>query len=450
MKKRFLRSILIGLSFVLIYSIEASAVSLVGDFNGDKEVDVTDLAILGTKYGTNDSSLDINKDGIVDIYDIVLAANQIQQYDYKVVDGTGIIKSGYFVGHLLDAVNQAKNLDQGTIFSNGKVIWDKNNYYLYNGETYINRATSLYQLNNSALNLNKGIILSKEGKILLDKSNSFKIKLGYTQENLYFRDTPSKTSTYSKVLPSGTIVELEYRTNGFYKIKYNDNGIIKEGYLSRYVDIFEDDLSDSLLGFVSEKYESNGDPGIISGGVGDPGGKSYGAWQLASKVGSVDNFLIWLKTSKVEFYNSLIEAKTLDGGTFSTNFDTAWKSLATNYYDEFYQLQRRYIKSQYYDALITKLNNSGIDYKSRLNSFAIRNMLWSLSVQHGVGGGFNITSIYKDISEDKNFINSIYDERSKVDIYFKSCSDAVKQAVKDRFTKEKADSIRIYDKETGY
>ena len=450
MKKKLIKSILISISLTFIFSIKAFAVTLVGDFNGDNDVNIKDLALLATKYGTKDSSLDLNKDGVIDINDIVRAAKQIQEYDYKVVDSTGIIKSGYNKGQLLAAVNVAKALDQGTIFGSGQVLWDKSNYYLYNGETYVNKGTSLYPLNNLAVNSSSALILSKNGEVLLDKSKGYKSKLGYAQYMLYLRDTPTVDSTHSVEVPQGSILELEYRTNGYYKVKYNYNGTIKEGYVKRSVDIFMDDLEDSMLGSLSEKYESNGNPGIISGGIGDPGGKSYGAWQLASNVGSVDNFLIWLKTSKIEFYNTLMEAKIADLGTFGTTFDSAWKSLASNHYDEFYGLQRVYIKANYYDLIVKKLKSSGIDYTSRLNSIAIRNMLWSLSVQHGATGGFNIANIYKTINVDKDFINSIYDERSKVDIYFKGSSDAVKQSVKDRFTQEKADSIRIYDEEISY
>ena len=48
------------------------------------------------------------------------------------------------------------------------------------------------------------------------------------------------------------------------------------------------------LGQVSEKYESNGSGvGTVSGGMGgkDPGGVSYGKYQLASKNGSMQEFL---------------------------------------------------------------------------------------------------------------------------------------------------------------
>ena len=48
-----------------------------------------------------------------------------------------------------------------------------------------------------------------------------------------------------------------------------------------------------MLGDLSAKYESNGNPGLISSGKGDPGGKSYGCYQLSSKAGSLQDFIRW-------------------------------------------------------------------------------------------------------------------------------------------------------------
>ena len=50
-----------------------------------------------------------------------------------------------------------------------------------------------------------------------------------------------------------------------------------------------------MLGDLSRLYESNGDPGCISNGWGDAGGKSYGMYQLASRMGSVNSYLGWCK-----------------------------------------------------------------------------------------------------------------------------------------------------------
>src|SRR6516165_2314194 len=72
------------------------------------------------------------------------------------------------------------------------------------------------------------------------------------------------------------------------------------------------------LGKLSEKYESGGrGPATVSTGVGDPGGVSYGTYQLASKIGRADEFVR-------QYYPE--EFKGLKGG--SPEFTKKWKELA--------------------------------------------------------------------------------------------------------------------------
>ena len=56
-----------------------------------------------------------------------------------------------------------------------------------------------------------------------------------------------------------------------------------------------------MLGDLSKKYESNGDPGTISSGYGDAGGKSYGMYQFSSTMGVVDNYVKWLRENGYGF-----------------------------------------------------------------------------------------------------------------------------------------------------
>lgn len=210
------------------------------------------------------------------------------------------------------------------------------------------------------------------------------------------------------------------------------------------------DTNASVLGVLSAKYESNGDPGAIGNTPGDPGGKSYGAWQLASKVGSVDSFIIWLKNANYNYYQQLLNAKNADGGTFGDNFDSTWKNLATTDRDTFLQLQHDYIKSAYYDSAVKSIRSKyNVDITSR--SFALQNVLWSTAVQHGVGGAANIFGAVNSKvnlnSDDETVINAVYDERSNVDKYFSASSDAVKAAVKNRFVYERADALKMLHNE---
>lgn len=196
------------------------------------------------------------------------------------------------------------------------------------------------------------------------------------------------------------------------------------------------------LGELSAKYESNGKPGTISTGAGDIGGKSYGAWQLASNMGSVDKFINFLKTKNALYYKELSSAKIADGNKFGTNFDITWRCIADSDETGFLELQRIYIKANYYDVsaeMLMKRYNFDINQ----HSWALQNVLWSTSVQHGASGAVNIFKTVGLDRSERDLIIAIYDERSKVDKYFYSSSDAVKEAVKNRFRNEKNDALNM-------
>lgn len=199
---------------------------------------------------------------------------------------------------------------------------------------------------------------------------------------------------------------------------------------------------ENKLGELSAKYESNGKPGTISTGVGDIGGKSYGAWQLASNMGSVDKFLNFLKTNNAFYYNELSGAKKMDGNTFGTNFDNAWRSIANSDETGFLELQRIYIKANYYDVSAASLLKK-YNFNIEEHSWALQNVLWSTAVQHGANGAVNIFKTVGLDQSDRDLIIAIYDERSNVDKYFYSSSDAVKEAVKNRFKNEKNDALNM-------
>lgn len=196
------------------------------------------------------------------------------------------------------------------------------------------------------------------------------------------------------------------------------------------------------LGELSAKYESNGKPGTISTGIGDIGGKSYGAWQLASNMGSVDKFISFLKTKNAFYYKELSSAKKADGNRFGSIFDDTWRYIAKTNEAGFLELQRIFIKSNYYDVsadmLLRKYN-----FDINQHSWALQNVLWSTAVQHGAGGAVNIFNTVGLDKNDRDLIIAIYDERSNVDKYFYSSSDAVKEAVKNRFRNEKIDALNM-------
>lgn len=206
------------------------------------------------------------------------------------------------------------------------------------------------------------------------------------------------------------------------------------------------DIDFSVLGVKASKYESNVNPGTISNTPGDYGGKSYGAWQFSAKTGSLDDFINWLKDNNGKFASKLLEAKSRDGNKFGKNFDAVWTSIASNNREQFMKVQQSYVKEHYYDKVAQILKSKfGFDINTRSN--ALKESLWSTVVQHGTGGASSIFSKLNLNNSDANIINDLYNERQKVNIYFRSSSDRVKQSVYNRFTREKQDMLNMLKEE---
>lgn len=154
-----------------------------------------------------------------------------------------------------------------------------------------------------------------------------------------------------------------------------------------------DDQEEALLGTLSASYESSG-PGAISSGVGDSGGKSYGSYQFASRYDIPKAFFQWCQKSSNLLYKSfgdtLSAAYQDDGSSYNEKFDAAWKKLASENKSGFEQAQRNYVRTSYYDPIVTKAEANISGFKVSNYSIALRNVLWSRSVQHGSGGALEV------------------------------------------------------------
>ncbi len=306
--------------------------------------------------------------------------------------------------------------------------------------------------------LKSGNLVTVLGRISTNDTKETVAKARVRVSAINLREQPSQNSKILTQLKSGNLVTVLGRIKGdltYYKVQYVNNGKIYTGYVSitlssgNSLEIFEDNVNNEFLGVLSEKYESNGDPGRVSDTPGDYGGKSYGAWQFSSKMGSLDSFVNWLKGRNTSFYNKLMDARKLDGNTnCGENFDKAWKEIARDHYNTFYTLQQTYVKENNYDKLVNRLLKVG-NFSNVLSSFSARNVIWSTVVQHGVSGAYNIIAPLKNITDVEEFITAVYAERGRTDangilVYFKSSSIAVQQSVAKRFVNEKNEAIKLY------
>ena len=204
------------------------------------------------------------------------------------------------------------------------------------------------------------------------------------------------------------------------------------------------------LGTLSAKYETGGrGPGVVSTGAGDPGGVSYGSYQMATKMGVPQKFVTQAG------FPWLTDFQNLKAGT--ADFTACWKRIAANETDAFQKCQHEYIKKTHYDLLAAKiLSDDGLDVNTR--SRALQDVVWSTAVQHGGGTSIvhkalaNVTCARTDPAFDEKLIRAIYAERGRTKpdgnlAYFSKSSPNVQKGVANRFKNELNDALAMLAKE---
>ena len=197
------------------------------------------------------------------------------------------------------------------------------------------------------------------------------------------------------------------------------------------------------LGALSAKFESNGNAGAI--GEDRTGGPSYGAYQIATRTGTMASFLAFLERARPDFAARLAAA----GGEAAARakapgFVAAWKGLAAD--PSFLSAQHGFVRLTHYDPFVKRVET---DLRILVNrrSSALQNVAWSTAVQHGPANSIFRNALQPNDAanrrDDANIIRAVYAERSKVEKYFVNSTAAVQQAVKARFARELTDALAM-------
>lgn len=242
-------------------------------------------------------------------------------------------------------------------------------------------------------------------------------------------------------------------------------GLLGNFYVSRM-------RRDYDLGTLSSHYETGGRGSItVSGGAGDAGGVSYGAYQMTSQRkiknpdgsftvingGTVKNFVNWNGMPWTSEFSGLTPG--------SAAFTSKWKELVETKGQEFVDVEHEFIKVSHFDIQIQKIiTDAGIDL--RYHSHTINDVVWSTAVQQGPGASIIVKAIdglgiphEETKAYDEKLIDAIYNERGRKIVggtsdgqlyYFSKNSIAVQQGVADRFVSEKAKAQGRLKDESGY
>lgn len=198
-------------------------------------------------------------------------------------------------------------------------------------------------------------------------------------------------------------------------------------------------------GSLSAHFES-GKNGVGTIGYDQGGGTSYGVYQIASRPGTMDNFLDYLDDRAHQWAARLRGAGQADTGSTDGAMPREWKRIAAEDPERFAQFQQDFIqKTHYLPAMKEISRRTGLDMSRQPH--ALQEVLWSTAVQHGPHGAANI--FCKAIAQDgapalrlpaRDVITSVYAARVE---YTESMTSDVQDAVWKRFQEEKSMALAM-------
>ena len=191
-----------------------------------------------------------------------------------------------------------------------------------------------------------------------------------------------------------------------------------------------------FLGSLSIIWESgNKGSGTISKGKGDPGGVSYGIYQLSSRYGSLREFL----RTEGESYSE--ELKHLTPGT--SLFNSKWREIAYLDGNNFRKTQHHFVERKYYLPFKERLKETlALDIDNY--SHVLKDVAWSTAVQHGPLNNifkYALRSTNINTITEEEIIQRVYNERGRtrngILVHFPRVSQRWQHSLIQRFKSEK-------------
>ena len=206
-------------------------------------------------------------------------------------------------------------------------------------------------------------------------------------------------------------------------------------------------------GSLAARFESGPD-GAASVGHTASAGTSYGTFQIASGTPTYNNFLRFLESRAPDWHARLHGKGPANTGSIAGGVPEEWKRIAQENPQRFERLQYEFILASHYRPALQEIyDETGLNVSAL--SPAIREVLWSCVVQHGLGGGAAIfidavEAIKPRIIEERHnrlfeqaLIEEVYANRLRV---FGPGSLTSRGAMVNRYGKEKIQALGLMER----
>lgn len=210
--------------------------------------------------------------------------------------------------------------------------------------------------------------------------------------------------------------------------------------------------SSGKVGSLAARFES-GEDGVGAIGYDEKGGTSYGIYQIASRVGTMRQFLDYLDGRDPKLAARLKSAGPADTGGRGGEMPAVWKQIAGENPERFAAIQHDFIEETHYTPALQEIyQRTGMNVENQ--GHAMKEVLWSTAVQHGPRGAANIfCNAIEQPAESAgavrpgDMIESIYSARAK---QFGGSSAGIRASVQGRFRQEKSQALAMLgQQETG-
>ena len=165
---------------------------------------------------------------------------------------------------------------------------------------------------------------------------------------------------------------------------------------------YENNYPNYKLGKLSAEFESHNNPKAISKKWDVKGGPSYGKYQIATKPGTMGDYIKYAKSH--EEYKSYGDALAAAGGNRAAlirdpKFVNAWLELSDD--PEFIESTRNFLLDKNLCTALKKMNNLNLNLTDRPP--AVMDSIFSLAIQNGAIGADRV--LQSEFSRDRNLTN---------------------------------------------